>query len=351
MGDTLLRAGLCAISVGVAALAIGSTTELAWSPAAPADAGLQTEQSGDSVSTAFDPGRFDALGYAESQVPAHPGLRLASLETGVDGTLDQEKPEVAPRRRASFDERFASAFGREPLDEDEPRVRGGPVWLLSPPVEASPAPPGTAAPRLPLPRIASLTPADTLKHATAPSGASQSANVARLLPAGPNQAVPTEGRSDGVPPPDPAHTAVYDIGAHVVYLPNGEKLEAHSGLGSHLDDVRYVSVRGQGPTPPNVYELVLRKQPFHGVQAIRLIPVGDGNMFGRDGILAHPYMLGPNGQSNGCVSFVNYPAFLNAFLKGEVDRLVVVDHLATPPSPTIGLQWLPEALRNLFKPS
>jgi hypothetical protein len=40
-------------------------------------------------------------------------------------------------------------------------------------------------------------------------------------------------------------------------------------------------------------------------------------------------MLGPNGQSNGCVSFRNYPAFLNAFLKGKVNRLVVVEHLAT----------------------
>src|SRR3984893_6241102 len=43
------------------------------------------------------------------------------------------------------------------------------------------------------------------------------------------------------------------------------------------------------------------------------------------------YMLGPNGQSNGCVSFRDYPAFLNAFLKGEVERLVVVQHLAAAP--------------------
>jgi hypothetical protein len=38
-------------------------------------------------------------------------------------------------------------------------------------------------------------------------------------------------------------------------------------------------------------------------------------------------MLGPNGQSNGCVSFKDYPKFLRAFLNGEVDRLVVVAHL------------------------
>jgi Protein of unknown function (DUF2778) len=37
-------------------------------------------------------------------------------------------------------------------------------------------------------------------------------------------------------------------------------------------------------------------------------------------VLAHTYMLGPNGQSNGCVSFSNYPEFLNAFRKGEVKK-------------------------------
>jgi hypothetical protein len=120
------------------------------------------------------------------------------------------------------------------------------------------------------------------------------------------------------------HTAVYDIEARVVYLPNGEKLEAHSGLGRWLDDVRYVSEKGRGPTPPNVYRLALREELFHGVQAIRLHPVGGGNMYGRSGILAHPYMLGPNGQSNGCVSLQDYPKFLEAFLRGDIDRLVVV---------------------------
>jgi len=126
-----------------------------------------------------------------------------------------------------------------------------------------------------------------------------------------------------------SHTAIYDIAARTVYLPGGHRLEAHSGLGSLLDDPRFVRTKMQGPTPPNVYNLTLREQLFHGVRAIRLVPVVDGKMFGRDGILAHPYMLGPNGQSNGCVSFRDYPAFLNAFLKGEVNRLIVVEHLAT----------------------
>jgi hypothetical protein len=127
------------------------------------------------------------------------------------------------------------------------------------------------------------------------------------------------------------HTAFYDIVAHTVYLPDGERLEAHSGLGQLLDDPRYVSEKGRGATPPNVYNLTLRHPLFHGVQAIRLNPAGDAKMYGRDGILAHTYMLGPSGQSFGCVSFKNYAEFLHAFLHGEIDKLVVVPHLRTAP--------------------
>ena len=129
-----------------------------------------------------------------------------------------------------------------------------------------------------------------------------------------------------------SRTAVYDIKGHLVYLPSGEKLEAHSGLGKWLDDARYVNVRDRGPIPPNVYRLALRDQSFHGVQAIRLIPIGSGNMYGRKGMLAHPYMLGADGQSNGCVSVQDYPKFLQAFLRGDISRLIVVADLAEVPS-------------------
>jgi hypothetical protein len=122
-------------------------------------------------------------------------------------------------------------------------------------------------------------------------------------------------------------TAVYDISAHTVYLPDGTKLEAHSGRGSRLDDPRYVHEHMRGATPPNVYELALREKAFHGVQALRLKPVGGGNIFGRSGLLAHTYMLGPKGESNGCVVFKNYNAFLQAFQNGQIKRLIVVDNL------------------------
>ena len=119
--------------------------------------------------------------------------------------------------------------------------------------------------------------------------------------------------------------AVYDIAARIVTLPNGEKLEAHSGLGGSMDDARYADLRMRGPTPPGTYDLTEREQLFHGVRAIRLNPVGGaGAVYGRVGLLAHTFMLGPSGASNGCVSFRDYEKFLQAYLRGEVQRLVVV---------------------------
>jgi Protein of unknown function (DUF2778) len=123
------------------------------------------------------------------------------------------------------------------------------------------------------------------------------------------------------------YTAVYDISARVVYLPDGTKLEAHSGLGQALDNPRFVAERAVGPTPPHVYDLTLREGSFHGVQAIRLNPVGEGGIYGRAGLLAHPFMLGPNGDSNGCVSFRDYEAFLRAYENGQVKKLAVVAKL------------------------
>jgi hypothetical protein len=120
-------------------------------------------------------------------------------------------------------------------------------------------------------------------------------------------------------------TAVYDISAHMVYLPDGSKLEAHSGLGDKLDDPRYAHVRMRGVTPPHLYDLTPREALFHGVPALRLNPVGgEETIFGRSGLLAHTYMLGPNGDSNGCVSFKDYNAFLNAFRNQGIKRLAVV---------------------------
>ncbi|WFT83589.1 DUF2778 domain-containing protein [Methylobacterium sp. CB376] len=126
-------------------------------------------------------------------------------------------------------------------------------------------------------------------------------------------------------PPLGEATAIYDITAGTVTLPSGERLEAHSGLGDKMDDPRFVHVPMRGATPPGTYDLTERERLFHGVRAIRLNPVGGpAAIHGRVGLLAHTYMLGPTGASNGCVSFRNYDRFLQAFLRGEVRRMVVV---------------------------
>jgi len=147
---------------------------------------------------------------------------------------------------------------------------------------------------------------------------------------------------------DDGRTAIYDITARTVYLPSGRRLEAHSGFGAMMDNPRHVQVRMKGATPPNVYTLTLREQLFHGVRAIRLNPINDSRMYGRAGILAHTYMLGANGQSNGCVSFNDYDEFLNAYLRGEITRLAVVERLDSPPGRLYAGQ-LPGAVKDLLK--
>jgi hypothetical protein len=141
-------------------------------------------------------------------------------------------------------------------------------------------------------------------------------------------------------------TAIYDISAHTVYLPDGMRLEAHSGLGDRIDDPRFVDERDHGATPPGVYQLTLRESLFHGVQALRLNPIGGGFTFNRVGLLAHPYMLGPNGDSNGCVSFKTYDVFLRAFQSGGVKRLAVVARWTGGPRPVGTFASLSQALNR-----
>ncbi len=169
------------------------------------------------------------------------------------------------------------------------------------PVLAKPSRPLTPHQKLYGPvRLASLTPAFTMRDATS--------------------SLPTA--------PYDLRTAVYVIGDRKVYMPDGSSLEAHSGLGEKMDDARFVHLRMRGATPPHVYELKMRESLFHGVEAIRLTPIGgEDAIFGRDGLLAHTYLLGPNGQSNGCVSFKDYSAFLSAFKAEKITRLAVIAQL------------------------
>lgn len=120
-------------------------------------------------------------------------------------------------------------------------------------------------------------------------------------------------------------TAIYDISAQTVYMPDGTRLEAHSGIGRMVDNVAYIGVKNLGPTPPDTYKMVMRETRFYGVEAIRLLPTDGKTKHGRDGLLAHSYLLRSGAaQSHGCVAFKDYPKFLKAFKAGKVKYLVVV---------------------------
>jgi hypothetical protein len=249
---------------------------------------------------------------------------------------------LTPARSATFVPSDAAAFSTRGVTERTNDGLFSPRPLMAAHVDTmhgiAPAADAAAVADLTLPTRSASTSNATVPtvHTSEPQKQRQVSPPAEAIAApapavsSPKSSLPPQPRRDAnsLPGPD-SHTAVYDIQAHTVYLPDGDTLEAHSGLGRRLDDPRYVSEKNRGPTPPNVYDLVLRSEPFHGVRALRLNPVGEGNMFGRDGMLAHTYMLGPSGQSFGCVSFRDYHAFLQAFLEGEVNRLVVVPHLGT----------------------
>ena len=165
-------------------------------------------------------------------------------------------------------------------------------------------------------------------------GKPQSAAPA-LAYAAPDGGVFNSGRSltPGKLPPNDGLSAIYDITARTVYLPDGTKLEAHSGLGPKMDDPRHVHVRMHGATPPHIYDLTPREALFHGVEALRLNPVGGSEaIFGRNGLLTHTYLLGPRGDSNGCISFRDYATFLRAYKAGKIKRMIVVASLDQAPA-------------------
>lgn len=180
------------------------------------------------------------------------------------------------------------------------------------------------------------------KPAPASKGSERSAEPA-LAYAKPNSLI-EDDEDDAVPRYDKpvfsprlrAGVAIYDIENSTVYLPSGERLEAHSGLGKMRDNPRYANKKMRGPTPPHTYALTMRESLFHGVEALRLTPIeGSDAIYDRVGLLAHTYMLGRNGDSNGCVSFKDYKRFLAAYKRGEIKQLVVVPRLNNKPASTL----------------
>ena len=90
------------------------------------------------------------------------------------------------------------------------------------------------------------------------------------------------------------------------------------------DDPTSQNQKNRGTTPTGIYKLTPREARYHGVAALRLTPINGTNTHGRDGLLAHTYMLGPKGESHGCVVFKNYPAFLKAYNSGQINQIKIV---------------------------
>jgi hypothetical protein len=331
LGGVLVRSGVRAIPVGIAAVTLGFFLKSAGTQAGPADTGLP--RPGISVFGTIHPDIFRFRAPLGSGPPT--GIRLASLEPQVafdapaDGWGLLTDASVSTRRSASLDERFAALDDR-PASFNERFASANPAHFdesLGLAVRVR-----TSSLRLP--------PDQEVQN--------QRANTPPKLIVSSAHVHPDQRRKEVTSPADDGRTAIYDITAHTVYLPSGRRLEAHSGFGGLMDNPSHVHMRMRGSTPPNVYNLALRERMFHGVRAIRLNPVDGSRMYGRGGMLAHTYMLGPNGQSNGCVSFSNYPEFLNAFRKGEVTRLAVVERLENPPGKLAAGQ-LPAPVRDLLK--
>ncbi|HEY5204974.1 MAG TPA: tlde1 domain-containing protein [Roseiarcus sp.] len=300
------------------------------------------------------------LAQLKSPAPAAPSQQVANLEPAAPAfPFPLPRLEAFPPSSPAAPEvaslplppgRDAPEIGGEtesfPLPPARPPGFGAPTQSTSPERHASR--PDTAVARLPAqpdnrnviekllgwahpsaPGVASTATRAATQPVVAERRQSEPAAAAGGLGRGPLFSFPSLfGNSAPAPVSGYDHyTAVYDISARVVYLPDGTRLEAHSGLGQALDNPRFVAERAVGPTPPHVYELTLRESLFHGVQAIRLTPVGEGGIYGRAGLLAHPFMLGPNGDSNGCVSFKNYDAFLRAYQNGQIKKIAVVAKL------------------------
>ncbi|ANH04543.1 DUF2778 domain-containing protein [Shinella sp. HZN7] len=121
--------------------------------------------------------------------------------------------------------------------------------------------------------------------------------------------------------------AIYDVSNATVYMPDGTKLRAHSGIGKMRDNPRYEHVKMNGPTPAGIYRLKMRERRFHGVEAIRMTSIDGRDPKNRTGLLTHTNLLRGQKGSHGCVAFQNYEPFLNAFKRGHVTMMVVVPEL------------------------
>ncbi|CTQ55723.1 hypothetical protein LP7551_04269 [Roseibium album] len=252
---------------------------------------------------------------------------LAKANTQNKETAKPEKivanvpSELAPRTHHPEQIASLEITRNAPLDQVASLAKPG---AIQPPVPgAKPTPPQRPATLASADKNQSSTP--TLAYA-APGDPSDTENgtfsgIGKLFN-GSRNGMPSAARG----------IAVYDISAAVVHMPDGTKLEAHSGIGHRKDNPKHAYVRNLGPTPPNIYKLRMRERLFHGVEAIRMLPHDRAAMKGRDGMLAHTPLLRRSNGSHGCVAFKHYAKFLKAFKAGKVKTMIVVPSMDELPT-------------------
>ena len=222
------------LSVGIAGVVASAVTfaPMFEGAARSTHSGSPGERLSDSAFAAIYSDSEDDDAPASSQSSR---MRLASLE--MDFTADiasagnegQTTGSIPATDRVSFKERFNSSYGERFSSSDE-RLGAtveGDGELTPRSVQR--------APRLPVAELGRDSPA----RLEAPKR--QNARLAMLAPAANAAAVtqasagaapykpmrPADPRSNSLLS-DPSRTAIYDISARVVYLPNGDRLEAHS---------------------------------------------------------------------------------------------------------------------------
>jgi hypothetical protein len=351
----MMARGLAQFSVGMVALPVSVQASVsgAAGPAEPQDAGVTLRVAEDALDARLDRVFHEAMEEDAARVPAP---RFASLDarrlpvpSPKPGSLsDVERFAMLPGAAAavtlaSLDQRFAPM--RLPEAADAAVDAAIALALAAGEEEALAAESNEEA----IASLESRLPDEIVVPTPRPAYSAKSKQASTALAyANPDAKIEEEeqrdgifgrlfGRRDSLLPDRGSKVAVYDISAQVVYMPNGDKLEAHSGLAHMKDNPRYVKEKNKGPTPPNLYNLRMREARFHGVEAIRLLPADGKKKFNRDGLLAHTYMYVAGGgkdrsQSNGCVVFKDYDKFLTAFKRGEVKHMIVVGHLKEVPT-------------------
>jgi hypothetical protein len=254
---------------GIAALVAGFVVGLVLPSGgrheiASANAELRAESARLSLFGAIRPKRFDTPAPLGPQMSDGSHVQVASLGTdvaflsAVEETDRRPDPAVSMRQRMSFAERF-SFDRRFSLDErflfDQPwdsfDQRFAAVSPAAAPAMTTETENGTGS----VPSVVRLPPPDPKAAAASPAVGSSAPSLASLTsppPAGSVKKVRLaslempKGSSSSLNPD--SRTAIYDITARTVYMPDGRRLEAHFGLGDRMDDPRYISRRRQMST-------------------------------------------------------------------------------------------------------